>query len=629
MADLDETSTELIAEEQRLRLRLRHYENSRLVGAAVRMSSGLRVLLPLRSRRRRAVMWTVDRLRRSPDPEQAALARYRAWVAARTPTDAELEAQRGRAAAWAQRPVVGITMVLDGVRPEQVAGSLSSLERQSYDRWELHLALGEGVSPAVQRIVEEGAVGDGRLQVGPAAGRDTVPTGGELVGAMAAGSVLAPDALYRLVGELQDEPGLELLYCDEDVLDAAGGRRSPFLKPQWSPEALLGANWVGPFFLARRALVETALAMAGREGADPAHDLLLRLSELVTAVRHVPEVLYSSPPAAEALLPAVPAGSGRVAVEDALARRGLAGRVEEGSFPGSYRVRYAPGDPPPSVEILIPTRDRVDLLGPCLESIRRLTSYPGYRLTVVDNDSREPETRELFERSGVAVVAAPGPFNYAAIMNRAIAASEAELVVTLNNDTRVVDPDWLTGLVELGSRPDVGAVGCRLDFADGTVQHEGVLIGCGPPATNLAVGAPGLRVLGPIPVAREVSAVTGACCLLRRAAWDAVGRYDEDLGVVYNDVDLCLRLGDAGYRVLYTPFVTLVHEESSSRGALHPGEDEERFLRRWARRVAEGDPYFPPWLTIGHRGLALASEEDSALRRRLLERDAAGRYPEG
>jgi O-antigen biosynthesis protein len=216
-------------------------------------------------------------------------------------------------------------------------------------------------------------------------------------------------------------------------------------------------------------------------------------------------------------------------------------------------------------------------------------------------------------------------------MNRGFAATDAEFVLTLNNDTRVVDPLWITGLLELCARPLTGAVGCRLEFGDGRLQHEGIALGCGVPAANLAFEAPGIRLagLGLMRITRDVSAVTGACCLIRRSAWEAVGGFDEDFGVAYNDVDFCIRLRKHGYHVLYTPYVTVVHEESQSRGDLHPTRDEVLLLRRWAEEIVDGDPLFSPRLTIGPHGLVLDTEEGGFRSKGLVEismrhRGAAG-----
>ncbi|HXW31559.1 MAG TPA: glycosyltransferase family 2 protein, partial [Acidimicrobiales bacterium] len=438
---------------------------------------------------------------------------------------------------------------------------------------------------------------------------------GDFVGFLDDDDLLEPHTLFLYMAVVQADPAVDVLYCDEDVLLPSGERAFPFLKPGWSPETLLGMNYITHFVVARRSLVEEVGRLRPERDGAQDHDLLLRLTERTDQIRHVPEVLYSwrqSPTSTSMTAEAKPWAyeAGAKAVEDALERRGTPGWVEPGAFPGAFRVRYRITEPRPEVTILIPTRDRADLLGPCLESIKATTGYRSYSIVVLDNDSKEPATEELLRRAGVRVVPAPGPFNYAAIVNRGFAATDTELVLTLNNDTRVVDPQWLEALVELMMAPSAGVVGCRLTFADGRLQHEGIALGCGVPAANLSFESPGLRVIGgTIRTTREVSAVTGACSLIRRAAFEAVGGYDEALAVAYNDVDFCLRARRKGWRVLFTPYVQLVHEESSSRGELHPEQDDARMLRRWAAEISAGDPFFSPRLTIGPHGLILDTEE--------------------
>lgn len=634
-AEIDELYTrqaELTIAVEELRYQLWRYQASWMVARALQVSRLLRSVMPMGSRRRRVASKAARVLLGRPSAERRFKERYHAWLASRRPDTEELHQQRKRAATWAHRPLVSVCMPVYNPSPQALQEAIASVQAQSYDHWELCVCDDASTRSGVRDVLEELAGADPRIRVAysddnggisRATNRALELAQGEYVGFLDDDDLIEPHALYLYVQALQDDPAIDVFYCDEDILMPSGDRLRPFFKPGWSPETLLGMNYVTHFVVARRRLVEQVGGLRPERDGAQDYDLLLRLTERTQAVRHVPEVLYTwrqSPTSTSMTAKAKPWAyeAGLRAVEDALARRGIDGRVEPGGFAGGYRVRYAVPEPGPHVEILIPTRDRADLLGPCLESISSLTGYGHYSVTVVDNDSREPATTELLRRSGVRVVPAPGPFNYAAIMNAGFAATDSELVLTLNNDTRVIDPDWLTGLVELGTRPQVGAVGCRLVFGDERPQHEGIVLACGVPAANLGHLAPGIRVLGVIQTVRDVSAVTGACSLIRRSAWEAVGGFDEELAVAYNDVDFCLRLGRAGYRVLYTPYVTLVHEESSSRGDVHPADDEARLLRRWALDMAQGDPFFTPHLTIGRDGLEIDVEGRSFRGRDLV-----------
>lgn len=614
--------TEVTIENERLKLDLWRYEVSWLVARAMRLSKLLRSVLPLGSRRRRVASRAARLLMRRPGAQERIKDVYHAWLASRAPSAEELELQRKKAAAWRNRPLVSVCMPVYNPSPDDLRQAIASVQRQSYAHWELCICDDSSDLPGVRAVLEEAAAHDDRVKIvfsernggiSRATNNALTLATGEFVGFLDDDDLIEPHTLFLYVRALQSDPGLDLFYCDEDILMPSGDRLRPFFKPDWSPETLMGMNYITHFVVARRRLVEEVGGLRPERDGAQDYDLLLRLTERTSAVCHVPEVLYSwrqSRTSTSMTAKAKPWAyeAGQHAVEDALARRHVGGHVEPGAFAGAYRVRYQLPEPKPHVEIVIPTRDRADLLGPCLESIASVTSYPDYSVTVLDNDSEEEQTKALLRRSGVRVVPAPGSFNYAAIMNRGFSAVDSEFVLTLNNDTMVSDPGWIEGLLELCARPRVGAVGCRLVFGDGRPQHQGIVIGCGVPAANLFMPAPGIRVLGEVQTVRDVTAVTGACCLIRRSAWEEVGGYDEEFAVAYNDVDFCLRLHAHGFSVLYTPYVEVVHEESSSRGALHPAEDEALLLRRWALQLAAGDGYFSPNLTIGRDGLEIDVE---------------------
>jgi GT2 family glycosyltransferase len=636
-AQLEESlasQAELTAVNEQLRFTLWRYEASWMVARAVQLSRLVNSVLPVGSKRRRLAV-TLTRLALGrPSPAARAKSTYQGWLAARTPTSEVLERQRRASASWERRPLVSLCMPVHDPDPDLLRQAVASVEAQSYENWELCICDDASTGDGVRQVLESFS-GHPRIRVvfssdnvgiSRATNKALAEAGGEYVGFVDHDDVLAPHALYHYGEVLQADPSVDVLYCDEDLVTPSGQRFSPFFKPGWSPEALLATNYVTHFVVARRRLVEQVGGLRPERDGAQDHDLLLRLAEVTDAFHHVAEVLYSwrqSPTStattAEAKQWAYAAGLR--SVEDALVRRQVAGRVEAGRLPGTYRVRRRLASPPPGVTIVIPTRDRADLLGSCLDSIRSLTEYPRYSVVVLDNDSRQPSTRALLDGAGVRVVGAPGPFNYAAIVNRGFAAADTEYVITLNNDTVVQSHDWIEGLLELGVAPQVGVVGCQLVFPDGRPQHQGIAIACGPPAVNLQFPAPGIRLVGDAPTVREVSAVTGACSLVRRSAWESVGGFDERFAVAYNDVDFCLRIWQAGYKVLYTPHVTLVHKEGSSRGSLHPPEDESLLVRRWAAQLARGDPYFTPHVVMGRNGLELRPRAD------VRSQDGADRPP--
>ena len=257
------------------------------------------------------------------------------------------------------------------------------------------------------------------------------------------------------------------------------------------------------------------------------------------------------------------------------------GHAEFGSTPGLYHPRYVIKGAP-SVGIIIPTRDRLDLLRHCIESIEQTSTYRHYTITIVDNSSRHPETLEYLAASKHSVVKFSQPFNYSKIVNFAAANLDADHLLLLNNDMTVLTPGWIEALLEHSQRPEIGAVGARLLFPNGSVQHEGIVCGRGRIAGNVELRWP---------VVRETSAVTGACLMTRRSVFEEIGGFDETLRVAFNDVDYCLRLRGHGYRVIYTPHAELCHHESASRGRLNPEDDAKSFIARWGNADQIQDPY--------------------------------------
>lgn len=277
-------------------------------------------------------------------------------------------------------------------------------------------------------------------------------------------------------------------------------------------------------------------------------------------------------------------------------RRGWRGAVTPGALPGLVRWSLeAPADAP-SIDIIIPTRDRIDLVRRCIDSIEARTTYPNYDVIILDNDSVKQESLSYFDETKYAVIPCPGPFNYAKIVNRGVAHSSADYVVTLNNDTVVVTPDWLEQMLALASLPDVGIVGACLLDPDGRREHEGIVIAPYPQHLRTDSNYPHVDSFSSS--LRDVAAVTGAIQMVERSFWNSLGGMDERLKVVMNDVDLCLRSLMEDRYVVYTPYVELFHHVGSSRGDLDPIDDRDRFIRRWDIFGSFRDPFFPESLLL-------------------------------
>ncbi len=413
---------------------------------------------------------------------------------------------------------------------------------------------------------------------------------------------------WMLIADVADAPGDARLASEvllthatpsDDVVFADEYGPTPYAptlkSPAVGPHTLLSYNVVG-----RPALIRLdAIRRVGRFSPVAQwayeHDLYLRLSEADATFHHVPVLLLGGRRPSAFDREHIDDDTARV-VAAALKRRGWSGTVAAAAFPGLVTWRIDVPNPPPSIDIVIPTRDRVDLVRQCIGAIKEKTTYPNYDIIILDNDSIDPETLDYFRASPYRVVPCPGPFNYAHIVNRGVAHSNADFVVTLNNDTIVVTPDWLERLVGLAALPDVGFVGACLLDQDGRREHESIVIS--PYPQHLRTDSNYWHADSFVNAVRDVAAVTGAVQMVERTWWNALGGMDEELRVVMNDVDICLRSHVRGRYVLYTPDVQLYHHVSSSRGSLDPLEDRNRFIRRWDIFGTFVDPYFPESLLL-------------------------------
>ena len=529
---------------------------------------------------------------------------YDEWRARHEPTWEALNQMRHENLLWSERPLISILMPTFNPQSDWLQPAIDSVLGQVYEKWELCIADDASTEPHVESLLQQYAAADPRIKVvrrahngGIAAASESaleIATG-EFVGLLDHDDVLRPHALHRVVELLQADPTFDVVYSDEDMLQPDGTYGKPFFKPDWSPNFLLSVNYVCHFLVMRRELVGRVGGFrAGFDGAQD-HDLVLRATEKARRVGHVADVLYawrqvpgSVALAGDAKMYAYEAG--QRAVEEALLRRGLHGRVTRAEDLGRYHVRLdIVGQP--QVAIIIPTRDRVDLLRRCIEDIENRSTYRNWSITIVDNDSVDPDTLAYLQQTPHQVVRKPGHFNYSRLVNIGRSQVDAPYLLTVNNDVTVISPDWIEALLEQVQRPEVGVAGGRLLYPDGRVQHEGIGLGNirgGYVAANLDAWWMG-RVI------RDVSAVTGACQMIKTSVFDEVGGYDETLQVGFNDVDFCLRVHRAGYLVVYTPHAELSHPESASRGrALDPLADYELFWKRWGAEGGIPDPYLSP-----------------------------------
>ena len=449
---------------------------------------------------------------------------------------------------------------------------------------------------------------------------------GEFIVLLDHDDVLPRHALAAVVHELNRHPDADIVYSDEDRIDEAGHRYDPYFKPDWNPELFYSQNLISHLGVYRTAMVRQVGGF--REGFEGSQDyeMALRVVEQSqpARIRHIPLILYHwrAIPGSAALdvhQKSYATDAARLAVEAHFTRTGVEATIEPAPHaPYHQRIRYKVPEPRPHVTIIIPTKDRTELLSTSVTSIVSRSTYRQFDILIVDNGSTEPESRAYFERVQqdpcISVMRIDGPFNFSRINNQAAARARGSLLCFLNNDTEVISPDWLEEMVSLAVRDGVGAVGAMLYYPTNTMQHAGVVLGLGGiashPHRGERRGMPGNY--GRAALTQTMSAVTAACMVLRKDTFEAVGGFDETLAVAYNDVDLCLRLGARGFRNVWTPYAELYHFESISRGDDLHGANLPRFLAesqamrdRW-QGLLDADPYYNPNLSLTRADLWFA-----------------------
>lgn len=417
---------------------------------------------------------------------------------------------------------------------------------------------------------------------------------------LANGERLEPDLLLRIAAEIAAQPDAALVYWDDTEVRGDRLIRAPRLKPDWNADLQWSQDYIGAAAVSCAAAQRAGGADAGAGGAAW-FDVVTRVAQAAGAngVRHIPRVLSHRPAGivdnAEARVACVARLTGAAAARDAN---------------GHVRVTWPLPNPPPLVSVIVPTRDGIDLLEPCIAGLLHGTDYPALEVLIADNDSRDRRTRAYLETiardARVRVVPCPGEFNFAAINNRVAEVARGDVLGFLNNDIEVMAPDWLTEMVGHALRPDVGAVGAKLLYPSGLVQHAGVIVGldglAGHAHRFYPVGHPGY--MDRLMCTQAFSAVTAASLVLRRDAFREVGGFDEaTFRVAYNDVDLCLRLGQRGLKTVWTPYAVLRHKETATRERDYAPARQAQYQResaafreRWGHIIAH-DPQYHPLLT--------------------------------
>lgn len=502
---------------------------------------------------------------------------------------------------------------------------IESVQNQSYQRWELCIANGSPEETFATEILKRYSNKDDRIRVcqlehnlGIAGNTNAAlkMMQGDFAVFLDHDDFLEPDALYELALFVDKHPNADMIYTDEDKTDASGKEFfQPHFKPDFSLDLLRSNNYICHLLAVKKKLVQSSGGFKeDYEGAQD-YDFIFRCVESATYIGHIPKVLYhwrahetstSERPESKAYA----FQSGKRAIEAHLQRQGIVAEVVMRENPGFYQVTYAL-ERTPKVSVIIPNKDQKEKLQLCIESIISITEYPDYEIIIIENNSTTKEVfayyKQLEKDTRIRILKWEKPFNYSAINNFGATAAQGELLVLLNNDVEVLQKDWMQQLVGNCQRPEVGAVGVKLYYPDHTIQHAGTIVGLGGVAGHAFAGCTDEAgsYMHKASLQLNYSAVTAACMMLRREVFWEVGGLEEDLAVAFNDVDLCLKIREKGYLIVYNPDVKLYHYESATRGADDNPEKQARFQReisyikeKWGDILKNGDPYYNPNLTL-------------------------------
>ena len=560
------------------------------------------------------------RLHERFEPEEVP---YGPWYEAYVPDAQTLEKQRAHTFSYA--PKISLTVPAYRTPAAFLRQMLDSVQAQTYGNWELCIADGSPEDAAMLAILEEYAQKDGRIRfrrleqnLGIAGNTNAAfaMAEGDYIGLLDHDDLLAPNALFEIVRRLNVKERPDVVYTDEDkVTMDLKEHFQPHLKPDFNLDLLRSNNYICHFFVAKRSLVEQVGGFLPEFDGAQDYDFILRCTEEAGSVAHVPEILYHwrTHKASTADNPASKMyafDAGKRAIEAHLARMHTKGTVSHTKDLGFYRVQY-PVQGTPLVSIIIPNKDEKETLEACIRSIREKTTYKNYEIILIENNSTTDEIfdyyKKLSREPDIRLLRWKGDFNYAAINNLGARSARGDYFLFLNNDITVINPDWLTEMLGVCQRWEVGAVGAKLLYPDDTIQHAGCVVGMGGIAGHLFVNMPANRTgyLHKASLLQDMSAVTAACMMVKRDAFERAGGFTEALAVAFNDVDLCLKIRGAGYLVVYDPYAQLYHMESKTRGA----EDNKEKIRRfqteieymrshWIGILKNGDPYYNKNLSL-------------------------------
>jgi GT2 family glycosyltransferase len=549
---------------------------------------------------------------------------YDAWIQQRLRAASEPTHIEAVLRSLKRQPRISVITPVYNTEPIWLRRAVASVRAQTYPHWQLCLADDGSTRADTCETLDEVEALDRRIAVVRNARNGGISAAsnaaldratGEFVALLDHDDELAPNALLEVARVLDAHPDADVVYSDEDKLEMDGRHVEPFFKPDWSPDYLRSSMYIGHLTVYRRSIVEEAGRFRTEFDGSQDYDLALRVTERTDRIHHIPRVLYhwrKIPGSAAGQVDAKPWGinAARRALRDHVGRLPIPATVHEDPGNGLWRVKYEiVGEP--LVSIIIPTAGRITRIGgrirdmplTCIRSIVERTAYRNYELLLVDDGWLSSELLQYLETvpHRRIVYAPPASFNFAAKINFSCRHASGEHLLLLNDDTEVISGEWLTAMLEFSQQRDIGAVGAKLLYPDGSLQHVGVVLGIGGGACHVLNGQPANSAgyFGSALVIRNYSAVTAACCMTRRDVFEELGGFDERFATDFNDVDYCLRVRAHGYRIVSTPFAQLYHYEGASFGSrehvVNPAE-VSALSERWGSVIA-ADPFYNVNLT--------------------------------
>ena len=547
---------------------------------------------------------------------------YKEWLEKNMPARQELDRQEKHKFKYA--PKISILVPVYNTPETFLRQMIESVQKQTYGNWELCIANANPANEQVKVILKEYTANDARVKVTDVPENEGIAQNtnkaleiadGTFIGLLDHDDVLAENALYEVVKELNKAVDTDVIYTDEDKVSTAMDEYfSPNFKPDFNLDMLRSNNYFCHFFVAKKELIETVGGFRGEYNGAQDYDLFLRCIEKAERIAHIPKILYhwrvhQESTADNPLSKMYAYDAGQQAIEQHLKRCGVTAEVSKTENLGFYRVKYQQ-EGSPLVSILIPNKDQKDTLDQCLKSIEARTDYENYEIIIIENNSTEQETFEYYKQiknPKIRVIEWKDEFNYSAINNFGVRHAKGEYLLFLNNDIEVINSDWLGEMLSNCQREEVGAVGAKLYYPDNTVQHAGVIVGIGGVAGSVFVGLKRgyTGYMHRASIQQNLSAVTAACMMVKKSVFEEVGGFEEELKVAFNDIDFCLKIREKGHLIVYDPYVELYHYESKTRGAEDTTEKIRRFQSEieymrshWSSILKNGDPAYNPNLSL-------------------------------